>query len=81
MSQQKIDTLHDAFEQEMKIEEMQGYPQHYKLVSPSFEPTIMGIHNQISTLINKLKYLTPSQPMRPQVWWMHQHVEGHHVTE
>ena len=59
-SQQNIATLRDALEQAMQIEEIVGYPQDYKLGSPLPNPTIMGLHNQISTLTERLENITPT---------------------
>jgi hypothetical protein len=81
LSQQKVNTLQDALEQEMQIEAMVGYPQDCRVGGPSTDPAIMGLQNQISTLTERLKYLAPLHPMRPHVWCTHCQVEGHHVTE
>lgn len=41
----------------------------------------MGLQNQISNLIERLKDLTLALLMRPHVWCTNCQVEGHHVTK
>jgi len=72
--------LQDSLEKEMKINAMEDYPQVYKIQEPSTDPTIMGLQNQISTLIESLKYLPLNHLEILHMLCTHCQVEGNHVV-
>ena len=81
LTQQKIETLQDALEQEMKIKAMVGYPQEYKGGETSQDPSIMGLQHKIVSLIEKLKEMQPLRLARLNVRCTHCLLEGHVVTK
>jgi hypothetical protein len=58
LTQQRITTLGEAFEQAMKIEAMAGYPGNLRIMRPMEDANIAQFQGQISTLTEKIQELT-----------------------
>lgn len=81
LTQQNIDTLKESLEKDTHIEVVERYPHEHKVGYTSNDPTLIRLQNKISYLTEKLKYMHVGQPLRPQVWCINFHVEGHHATK